>query len=217
MKSFLIESYSQVAEDLLAAYYLGKNENITYIDVGCLWPIKFSNTYYFYRRNGSGLCIDPNPLVKDEFMRERPRDIFVNCGISDFTQELIYYSFENPVFNTFSSDRADQLIAQGKAGRHLKQKTVILTKSLNEILIECDWVEKYGNTVDFLTVDVEGFEDKVISSLNFSYVRPTLICLEEAVRVNRDNLITVEKLLIQKNYKIVGRTGHDVFYLDSKK
>ena len=213
--SFSLKSYAQVCEDLLAAYYLKKDKNVTYIDVGCLWPMKFSNTYYFYERNGSGFCIDPNPSIEKDFTRERPRDKFINQGVSDKSGEIIYHSFENPVFNTFVAERADQLIKQDTPGRRLKSKFPIHTRPLIDILIENDWLNIYGNKVDFLSVDVEGFEYKVISSLDFKLVRPKLIVLEEVIKIKQASAYAAEELLLSLDYKIVGRTGHDVFYLDS--
>jgi len=57
-----VKSYSQVGEDLQIAYFIGKKEDVRYIDVGCLWPVRHSNTYFFYERGGSGLCVNVGPL-----------------------------------------------------------------------------------------------------------------------------------------------------------
>src|SRR4051794_20737520 len=97
-------SYSQVGEDLQIAFFLGNSDNVHYIDVGCLWPEKHSNSYYFYRRGGRGLCVDPNPTVADEYRDKRPRDIFVNCGVGSEPAKLTYHMHANPVFNTFSDE-----------------------------------------------------------------------------------------------------------------
>ncbi len=56
-------SYSQFGEDLIIAKLLGKSKCVSYIDCGCHDPKKFSNTYYFYKRGGSGICIDVTPAA----------------------------------------------------------------------------------------------------------------------------------------------------------
>jgi hypothetical protein len=53
-----------------------------YLDIGCLEPINFSNTYFFYLKGWSGYIIDPNPDLTSKFSNVRPKDKFINRGIS---------------------------------------------------------------------------------------------------------------------------------------
>ena len=161
-------SYSQVAEDLLAAFYLGKDRGVTYVNVGCLWPVEHSNTYFFYRRGGSGVCIDPNPMVKAAYEETRPRDCFVNCGVGSDAGMMTYFQFANPVFNTFSAPRAAALqtadLEKGaRGGRELVAETLVAVRPLHDILLAADWRGRFGPTIDFLSIDVEGRELEGIS------------------------------------------------------
>jgi len=212
-------SYSQVAEDLLAAYYLRKDRNITYVDVGCLWPIEHSNTYFFYRRGGSGICIDPNPTVKDDYEKARPRDRFVNCGVGLKPELMTYFQFANPVFNTFSAPRAAELqkahLEKGaRGGRELVAEALVEVRPLRAILLAADWRGQFGPTIDFLSIDVEGRELEVISSMDFSYARPSLIVMETAVKTQRHRGEQAQQILLDQGYSICGQTGHDTFFRD---
>lgn len=208
------KSYSQVAEDLLASYLLNKEKDVLYVDIGCLWPKIHSNTYRFYENGGSGICIDPNPDVETEFKEHRPRDVFVNCGVSQNEDELNYYMFENPVFNTFSQQRAMKIDRSGRKGRKILSQKTVKTKPLKEIINakNCKDILQ-GRNPDFLSIDVEGFEFDVLSSIDFQEFRPTLITFETAV--SRASAATKKciSILEQSGYTMRLDTGHDVFMM----
>ena len=207
-------SYSQVAEDLLAAFYLRRDQEITYVDVGCLWPIEHSNTYYFYQRLGKGVCIDPNPTIREEYEAARPRDQFFNCGVSSAAASMTYFQFSNPVFNTFSEVRAAELQAMERRGRELIGQAEVQVRSLDSILREADWRGRFGAVIDFLSVDVEGHEYDVIQSLDFAYARPKLVVLEAVIKAERGKGQQAHQLLLDQGYAVCGQTGHDTFFLD---
>ena len=76
-------SYSQFGEDLLLTHLLGyKKANGFYIDVGCFKPIQFSNTFIFFQRGWSGIATDANPAFEPLWKKVRPRDKFINSGVS---------------------------------------------------------------------------------------------------------------------------------------
>lgn len=209
------KTYAQVAEDLLAAYYLQKETEVTYIDVGCLWPVQQSSTYFFYERGGHGVCIDPNPSAGDQYRAERPRDIFVNCGVAATEGALVYRSYENPVFNTFSDARADELAAAPpRKGRNLIGTTTIPVRPLTQIMHDVGWVERYGSAIDILSIDVEGFEVEVIRSLDFDYVKPTLVVMEMALKAERVRFNQAKQILLDRGYTVCGETGHDMFLIN---
>lgn len=204
-------SYSQVAEDLLIAHLLGKTENVRYLDIGCLWPVRFSNTYLFYRHDGLGVCVDPNPDAARSYAEERPRDIFVSCGVGSQAGELCYHRFERPVFNTFSPERAREMVASRRPGRKLIDRMQVPVRPLTQILQDVGYEQRFPEGFDFMSIDVEGFEMEVLSSMDFERVRPRLICCETQV-VNRsmtDNPII--QFLESKGYALRAFTGHDVF------
>jgi FkbM family methyltransferase len=206
-----VRSYSQAAEDLLAALYLRRSENITYVDVGCCFPADISNTYFFYERGGAGVCIDPNPDLIADFAEIRPRDTFVNSGVSNKPGNLTYYRFNKNVFNTFCKDRYEAVVAKGKEPI---DAIAVPVNPLTDILAAADWRNRFGANIDLLTVDVEGFEWQVISSLDLNYARPRLVVMEMCVKTSADNFQKACDLLTGNNYNVVGQTGHDIFFKD---
>lgn len=51
-----------------------------YVDVGAHHPMRFSNTYFFYRMGWSGINIDAMPGSMKEFKKYRRRDINLELG-----------------------------------------------------------------------------------------------------------------------------------------
>ncbi|UGS38806.1 FkbM family methyltransferase [Capillimicrobium parvum] len=215
-----VKSYSQVGEDLQIAYFIGRGADVRYIDVGCLWPVQHSNSYYFYERGGSGLCIDPNPTVGDEYRETRPRDVFVNCGIGAEAGMMTYVMHENPVFNTFSTQRAAEVARKAEkrpGGRTMTGTVEVAIKPLAQVVAETGFAERVEGRVDFLSIDVEGFELDVIRGFDFGVLRPKLIVTEH-LRGKADAVEDAEivKVMAGHGYWVGGYTGHDLYFLDER-
>ncbi len=104
-------SYSQEGEDIaLDRLPEGQRQGL-YVDVGCHHPFRFSNTYMFYRRGWSGICIDPLPGTRRLFNRWRKRDIVLEAGVSRQPAQLTYHMFDEPAVNTFDAALASERLA----------------------------------------------------------------------------------------------------------
>jgi FkbM family methyltransferase len=218
-------SHSQNGEDLQIAYYLGR-EHVTYVDVGCLWPRDFSNSYFFYERGGYGLCIDANPTVAEEHIKQRPRDTFLNCGVAATAGAMTYYMHENPVFNTFSAEHAAALAERvaemedspQRKGRTLIETAEIPVMTLDEAVISTGFAARCGGHVDFLSIDVEGLELEVLAGFGFHELRPRLVVVEDvrrgsAARLAPDQLPIAEALKTHR-YWLAGRSGINLYFMD---
>jgi hypothetical protein len=120
-----------------------------YIDVGCYHPKLYSNTYALYRRGWSGIAIDPNKKAQSLFKIFRPRDRFVCAAIGQGTAS--YSQFRDAAYNK---------LAPGNS---------ITLMPLSAIV---------DGPFDFLNVDCEGWDRKVLQSYNWKY-KPRVICTEE--------------------------------------
>ncbi len=216
-----VRSYAQHGEDLQIAYFVGSRANVTYIDVGCLWPQKLSNSFYFYERDGLGLCIDPNPELAAEFARDRPRDTFLNVGISSEPGWLRYNMYENPVFNTFSDERAAFVLkkSQSRGGRRLVDVIDVEVQTLDDAVAETNFADRCEGVLDFLSIDVEGLEVDVVNGFSFDELRPRLIVCEHIRRKRSDpspEESPVYEAIVANGYWLAGNTGHDLYFLDDR-
>jgi FkbM family methyltransferase len=224
-----VRSYSQHGEDLQIAYYIRKRERATYIDVGCLWPKHFSNSYFFYERGGRGLCIDANPTVAEEYNRMRPHDVFLNCGIAASQGTMTYYMHDNPVFNTFSADHAAELAGRVAAmedspqreGRELTGTLEVPTMTLDQAIESTGFAAMCSGRVDFLSIDVEGLELEVLSGFDFRRPRPSLVVIED-VRRGTESKRSLEEIptvgLVQAHgYSLAGQVGINLYFVDQER
>jgi Methyltransferase FkbM domain len=212
-------SYAQTGEDLQIALLLGRRDDVTYIDVGCLFPVEQSSTYFFYERGGWGLCVDPYAPAREAFERDRPRDVFFHGAAGRERGRATYFEHENPVFNTMSPQRAALVERQAstRPGRALTASTEVDVLPLAEIVLRDGFAERCGGRVDVLSIDVEGLEEEVVAGHDFSLVRPRLVVCEHLRRSPSDPLpdsTPLGRRLAGEGYWLAAWTGHDAFFLD---
>ncbi len=191
--------YSQEGEDQLIEKLSGVKGNGFYIDIGAHHPVRFSNTYYFYLQGWSGINIEPNPDMFNYFLKQRPRDINLNLGICNKTTELMYYYFNEPALNTFSTETVHQL----QAGSHQPIRTQMIPVTTLPIAIKNI---KLPEVIDFMSIDTEGSEWEIISTNDWDRIRPRLLLIEikgESVKHILDSEIA--RFLISKNYDLIAK------------
>ena len=202
-------SYSQEGEDMILRRILGNKKNGFYVDVGAHHPERFSNTYYFYKKDWKGINIDATPVSMKLFNKQRLRDINLEMGVSNKKETLTYYKFNEPALNSFSKEISQQ---RDKENNNYKiiDKIKIKTETLENIL------DKYlpqNTNIDFLTIDVEGYDYKVLKSNNWSKYRPNIILIE--ILENSFEEIAKSKIAIfmqEQNYQIFAKTLNTVFF-----
>jgi FkbM family methyltransferase len=221
-----VMSYAQNGEDLLIAQHVRRRDRVTYIDVGCLWPRQYSNSYFFYQRGGWGLCIDPNPTFAEQYRSERPRDLFLNCGVAARDGSMTYYMHDNPVFNTLSTTHADELAARVTAmpdssqreGRERTRAIEVAVTTLDRAVSLTNFDKRCEGHLDFLSIDVEGLELEVLQGFSFEALRPKLVVVEEVHRGPVARLtpeeMPIARALDAQRYRLAGHVGFNLYFLD---
>jgi len=206
-------SYSQQAEDLHLERFFGAKRNGFYVDVGAFHPIQYSNTFLFYQRGWRGINIEPNPDQFRFFKTCRPRDINLNIAVGSSDSHLTYYCFDRPALNSFSKEHADAWAS--KPGIQLKRTIEVDTVPLDAIFSRH---LPAGVPIDFLDVDAEGWDLKVLESNNWQCYRPTLVLTEvpiEATRAPCEEPIVA--YLASVGYKLWCITGGTAIFHDQRK
>ncbi|TRX57785.1 FkbM family methyltransferase [Fulvivirga sp. M361] len=142
-----------------------------YVEVGCNHPTLFSNTFLFYRRGWSGICIDGNKKLIKKYKFSRPKDTAICAIVSDSTKPLEYLSLTNDVLSTVERTGVEQFLEQGQK---ITSREVVKPRSLTSIL-DVHEVPKHFN---FLSIDAEGHDMNVLRSLDLNRYQPKLILLE---------------------------------------
>jgi len=173
IKKFNKISYSQSGEDLIVRFIFDaiNIKNPSYVDIGAHHPYHFSNTALFYNSGSRGINIEPQPELFTDFTKIRKEDINLNLGISDTSGELDFYVMSIPTLNTFSSSEVERYVQEGYSVKYIKK---IRVDTINAV------IERYcqGIFPDFLSLDAEGLDLKILKSIDYQRSSPTVICVE---------------------------------------
>jgi FkbM family methyltransferase len=191
-------SYSQFAEDLILTQLLGYETTTgVYLDIGCYEPIKWSNTYIFYQRGWSGLCIDANPTLRSSWLKRRSRDRFIGAAVGDDSKKFAYVMFDSrsSCNRLVEEDCLEQFLQSQQPDKVESVRCVNIVKLMEEGNIDA------GN-IDLVSVDVEGMDEAIIKMLDWTVLRPKAVVLEE------DHIGSGGSCwLLNRGYDIFARTG----------
>ena len=179
-----------------------------YIDVGAYSPIMLSNTYVLYRLGWRGVIVDISSETIEQFREIRPKDIAVQKGISSEVGESTFYSWGQSAFNTISEEIALQIDQDSKP-----VSTTVETTTLADLINDCVPKDKI---IDFLSVDVEGHDLKVLQSNDWQKYRPTIICVEDHDFDGSHFNSEIRTFLQQQNYRLISWIAPNLIFENMK-
>ena len=210
------KSYSQGSMDLILRDIFRNKQKGVYVDVGCQHPIHNNNTYLLYKKGWEGINIDLDKFNIDLFNFNRPKDFNVNQAISDkIGKDKLYFYHEKSPINTLDGKISELQKAT------VRDIVEISTNTLTNIIDRSPY-----NKIDLLSIDVEGYELKVLNGLDFKKFNPKVIIIEfldikspkwEIPYNNFENIQNSEiyKLLIEERYKFVNWVNGDLVFVSS--
>lgn len=190
-------SFSKSGEDMQLKKLINKSVSGVFVDIGCWHPIKASNTYYFSLRGWKGICIDPNPELRELYQKFRPNDIFINCAIGE--EGLSYYMLEESSMNTLDY----RFIQKRNLDNKIKKIVNVPSRYLKDIL---DEHIKINECIDFFDVDVEGFDLEVLKTNNWKKYRPKIIMVETDISLKDDLKSEMNNYLESVEYRLIGKS-----------
>ncbi len=202
-ENFLI-SYAQNREDVLLDSFFKNIKRGFYVDVGANDPEHDSVTKFFYDRGWHGINIEPIKSYYEKLQSQRPRDNNLNIGIAENTAILNFREYlRGKGLSTFSKEMKNdyESTSDSVTSKHIDYMVEVVP--LKNIF------EKYKvNKINFLKIDVEGFEYEVIKSNDWTKYRPQVLCIEATHVVKQWSVI-----LKKNNYKLVFFDGINEYYV----
>ena len=182
--------YSQFQEEwIIRDFFKDKREGL-FVDVGANHYRDGSTTFYLEKQLGwSGVAIDPQRDFEFDYRRYRPRTRFFPFFVSDVSNQTAKLYMVNLETQTVSANRPQEPLA---LTTEIDAPTVTLTDLLGRLAIR---------QVDFVSVDVEGSEPKVLDGFDIDRFRPMLVCIEAHVGVRQQML----DFFAKHAYVVVGR------------
>jgi FkbM family methyltransferase len=157
-------SYSQAGEDRILTFLFQsvRIDRPCYLDIGANHPDVGSNTYHFYLRGSTGVCVEPDPILFEKLRKARPDDRCLNVAVGyDESREMDYFRFDEPSVNTLSENAARERM-QGAEFAFLGVTKVPVMR-LEEI------IESYKPAFpDFVSLDVEGVDERILETFDFA-------------------------------------------------
>jgi FkbM family methyltransferase len=199
-------SFAQNFEDVMLHRCFSNAPAGFYVDVGAAAPVAHSVTLNFYLRGWRGLHVEPLAERAEELRWCRPRDIVIEAAASDGEGGAIFNRTAGA--GGLSSLSSEFLGAIGS--RRDVWPIEVKTRTLRGILAENEVQD-----IDFLKIDVEGAEGKVIVGMDFRRWRPIVVLIEAVTPTQppRLNFASWEPELIACGYAYVYFDGLNRYYL----
>lgn len=184
-------------------------DNGVFVEAGANNGLRQSNSLYFEMRRGwRGVLVEAVPALYEECRRNRPRAQAVWAALGSPAQvpgtaAIRFAGLMSVVKGGMGSDEEeDAHVAAGCEVQKIEAyETSAPYSTLSHILDRCGL-----NEVDFLSLDVEGFEAQALEGLDLDRHRPRFILVEARYRE------AVDKQLLG-HYEVVDvLSHHDVLY-----
>jgi FkbM family methyltransferase len=199
-------SYAQNHEDVLLQRLFPHDYKGFYVDVGANHPVGCSITKHFYDHGWSGINVEPGQII--ECLRsERVRDVNLNLALSDYSGTARFYEYP--------SRPSDSTLLATIAQENTRFGAPCVVREV-QVMTLADLCATYvGNRViDFLSIDVEGHEAKVIAGGDWQRWRPRVLVIE-ATRPHtpHESDLCWETTLVISGYRFALFDGLNRYYV----
>lgn len=172
-------SYSQHGEDDLIWKFFDKKQSGLIIEVGAFDGIHISNSYTLEQMGWDAICIEPHPEYFNHLKINRPNAICLNYAIigEENKKEVTFYTDDVGLYSGIETTDSDVEWRYKKKGVEYKglNKITASASTLNNVLKENNIVP---NSIDIISIDVEGSEIDVLNGLDLNKYKPKMIIIE---------------------------------------
>jgi FkbM family methyltransferase len=140
----------------------------------------------------------------------RARDVNLQCGAGAIEQDAPYFQLSRNELSSFDPDIRARAEAAGMPVVPRAVPVLPLTRILDRY--------SNGRPIDFLKIDVEGWEREALTGLDLQHYRPTVILVEATLPTTRiETHSKWEDILVRSNYAAVHFDGLSRFYLPNER
>ena len=193
-------SYAQNAEDVVLERAFADVEEGFYIDVGASVPEDDSVTFHFYLRGWHGVNVEPDADDYEQLSAARDRDVNLRAAVGPGEEPLDFYP---------SVIRGHGTVDPGEGGDR-RDSEIVQVPQISLARIFDQYAPPAG--VDFLKVDVEGWEAKVLASGDWERHRPRVVLVEAVDATGNATHETWEPALLAVGYIHALFDGVNRFY-----
>ena len=198
--------YSQFEQDkfVYENYFQGKTDGY-FVDIGAHDGTTFSNSKFYEELGWTGVCVEPNPKVFETLQADRKckcvmKAVADRTGWAQFFQILEGADMLSGLVDEFNQHGIETINA------NLQD----FENGFDYIEVELDLFDNIvdSTTIDFLSLDTEGNELKILQTIDFNKYDIKVITVE-----NNDYDDKFLKFLTPRGYQPVTRLGCDEVYI----
>lgn len=191
--------------------YFNQQRALFFVDVGANDGITWSNSYELETElNWEGICIEPHPTIFDLLCKTRKCKC-IKKAISDSNEQLDFYKIDGSweanmlsgIIDNYDPRHKERILEEYKKFNGSLDIIKVNVCTLQEIL-DKDNIDH----IDYLSIDTEGSEEKILKGINFDKINIELISVE--ILHDSTNIIN---MLDSYNYKFHSTVVYDSFFV----
>jgi FkbM family methyltransferase len=198
--------YSQFEQDkfVYENYFQGKTDGY-FVDIGAHDGTTFSNSRFYEELGWTGVCVEPNPKVFETLQADRKCKCVMKA-VADRTGWAQFFQILEGA--DMLSGLADEFNQRGI--ETINANLQDFENGFDYIDVELDLFDNIvdSTTIDFLSLDTEGNELKILQTIDFNKYDIKVITVE-----NNDYDDKFLKFLTPRGYQPVTRLGCDEVYI----
>jgi FkbM family methyltransferase len=178
----LSQSHAQLFQDLFVQFTLRSKSRGFFVEFGATNGVSLSNTYLLERNfKWKGILAEPAKCWHGELHANRKCKIDTRCVWSSTGEKLTFSETEVAEFSTVSDLSEKDFNREMR--RNPKQYEVE-TISLNDLLAN----HEAPKHIDYMSLDTEGSELRILKSLDFVRYEPKIITVEHNYTADREEI-----------------------------
>lgn len=205
--------YSQFKQDEYLNNAIFKNKkNGVFIDIGAYDGVLLSNSYFFEKSLGwHGICIEPMPHVYKQLCENRSAICIEGCinpdkKTAEFLMISGYSDMLSGIIDLYDPLHMQRVEHEVAIYNQKAEKITVACYQINDILSENDI-----SHVDYLSLDTEGGEYEILTSIDYDTYTIDVLSVENNFKEER-----FRKFLSTKGYRLVKNLGCDEIYIHNR-
>jgi FkbM family methyltransferase len=208
-----IKFQGQFFQDMVAYLYLmnsgkwmgeGNENNRFFVDIGANDGLIGNNTYIFEQIGWKGICVEPqSDIFKHYLKRNRNCDCY-NVALTSKSNENVEF-FKAHGANALSGLNEGMSDAHKKWAEEYGKVEIINVKTMtfDEMMAKYSGIKH----IDFMSIDVEGHEMKILKTIDFKKYSFSFLTIEKSEPEN------IKEYMKRNGYKVFMEIGADIMFI----